>query len=171
MGAEDREPTGLECLTEARGALALEGRRHELDCLGWRQTLQKLTALDWRAVHVLAAWFEHDYGLALTALVPRAAKNHADSVILAAVLGGEPRIAEDPRLSTTYRRDEGPLRAGIELWLPGGEGEDLYPVRASGEALGVSMSGEHDGVSLEAEPFRWYSRDRAGAGVYLRGHR
>ena len=77
-----------------------------------------------------------------------------------------PRVVADPRLSTTYGADGAPARAGLELWLDGEEGKQ-YLRRAAGESLAVGTRvAEHD-LELSAELFRWHSRGRDGAGVYL----
>jgi hypothetical protein len=158
-------------LAHAEGAFTIEAERYEADCQGFRQTLEGLLAADWQALHNAAAWFADDYGIALTALHPRGANTHAEASVVAAVLGNDGQSAEDPRLSTTYRADERVARAGLELWLPEGEGDDLYPVRASGEAIGPGLRAQDEGVSLQGQPFRWFSRDRTGSGVYLLARR
>jgi hypothetical protein len=85
--------------------------------------------------------------------------------VTAAVLDSEaPAPVADPRFSTTYSAGR-PIRSSLELWL--GQEEDEYPRRAAGEALGPCASGNGGGVSVQASLFRWHSRAREGAGVYI----
>jgi hypothetical protein len=110
--------------------------------------------------------------MSVTAFRPRKAKAHDGDLLAAAVIApdGSPPV-EDPRLSTTYAGDGWPARAGLELWLAGEEPDQQYPRRASGEALGVRARGLAGDLELQAEPFRWHSRGREGAGMYLLARR
>ena len=162
---------GLDQLCRARGRLSLEGTERELDCPGWRQ-VRALLDQPWATVRQVAAWFADGQGLALTALRPRDASEHDRDLLSAALFGEEGAAAvEDPRLSTTYAADGRPTGAGVELWLPEPEGEELYPLRAAGEAVGPEATWSQEGVELRAELFCWHSRGREGAGVYLLGQR
>ena len=120
----------------------------------------------------MSTWFEPDEGLALMAFRARKAKSHDGDVVTAAVLGPE-RAApvEDPRLTTTYDAGGWPIRAGLELWLAGEGEEEQFPRRASGEAAGARAQSAAGELDLRAEPFRWHSRGRDGAGIYILARR
>ena len=83
---------------------------------------------------------------------------------------GSPPV-EDPRLSTTYGDDGWPARAGLELWLAGSDSDERYPHRASGEATGARAQALAGDLEVRAEPFRWHSRGREGAGMYFLARR
>ncbi len=81
-------------------------------------------------------------------------------------------MSPDPRLSTTYRADGSPSRAGVELWLDvGGETQEQYPRRAAGEALAAGVAAASDGLNVEAHALRWHSRGQEGTGVYVLARR
>ena len=183
-GAQD----GLDQLCRLSGHLELDGEAHSVDCLGWQAARRLAVEPDrLESFRQVSAWFEPGEGVALLALRPHKARGQDSDVIAAAVL--EPDLAgtiSDPRLSTTYRDDGNPTRAGIELWIveEGGDGAEPngaaepeqaggreYPRRAAGEALGPQADWELNGFHLHAELFRWHSRGRDGAGVYLLGVR
>jgi hypothetical protein len=110
--------------------------------------------------------------MALTSFRPRKAKAHDRDLLAAAVITPDGSAAvEDSRLSTTYSEGGWPVRAGLELWLDGEEPEQQYPRRASGEATGVQAEALAEGLELRARPFRWHSRGRDGAGMYLLARR
>jgi hypothetical protein len=170
--SDDAEPVAVESLAQASGSFTVDGERHEVDCLGWNEARVRLLEGDWGSVHHVAAWFASDHGLALGALYPPEPTTHDQGTVTAAVLDAEGSPVEDPRLSTTYRPDGEIIRAGIELWLVHDEEEqEVFPLRASGEAVGPHLGWTHSGVTIDAEPFRWHSREREGAGIYLRGRR
>jgi hypothetical protein len=147
---------------------------HEVDCLGLRSLWPDTIDLErFESIRVVSVWFDADEGMALTAFRPRKAKAHDGDVLAAAVItadGSAP--VEDPRLSTTYAADGWPERAGLELWLAAGDdSEQQYPRRASGEAIGARAQAVAGGLEVRAEPFRWHSRAREGAGMYLLARR
>ena len=102
----------------------------------------------------------------------RKAKSHEGDVVTATVLGPEPSApVDDPRLSTTYEAGGWPVRAGLELWLGGDGDEEQFPRRAAGEAAGARAQAAAGGLDIRAEPFRWHSRGREGAGLYMLARR
>jgi hypothetical protein len=146
----------------------------DVDCLGVRSSWSEDIELDrFESVRAVSVWFEPDEAFALTAFRPRKAKTHDGDVLTAAVIAAERSASvEDPRLSTTYAADGWPLRAGVELWLASEtDPEQQYPRRASGEARGPRAQAIAGQLELQAEPFRWHSRGRVGAGMYLLTHR
>jgi hypothetical protein len=91
-------------------------------------------------------------------------------VVTAAVLDLQDSAAvADARVSTTYDRAGWPIRSSFELWL--GQAEEEFPRRAAGEALGPHASHAAPGLDVQASLFRWHSRGREGAGVYLLARR
>ena len=150
--------------------------QHEVDCLGVRSAWSDAIDLKrYESIRAVSVWFDADEAFALTAFRPRKAKAHDADLLAAAVIAAERSApVEDPRLSTTYAADGWPARAGLELWLAGGEGADSeqqYPRRASGEAIGARAQAQAGELELRAEPFRWHSRARDGAGMYLLARR
>jgi hypothetical protein len=161
-------------LCRVTGRLNVEGGELEVDCLGVRTWVSGPIDLErYESIRVVSTWFEPDEALALTAFRARKAKAHDGDLVAAAVIGPENSTAvEDPRLSTTYGAEGWPLRAGLELWLPTPEdAEQQFPRRASGEAAGGRAQAQTTALELRAEPFRWHSRGRDGAGMYILARR
>jgi hypothetical protein len=147
--------------------------QHQVDCLGLRSSWSDTIDLGkFESVRAVSVWFEPDEGMALTAFRPRKAKAHDSDLQAAAVIAADGSApVDDPRLSTTYATDGWPARAGLELWLGGGDSEQQYPRRAAGEAIGARAKGIAGQLEIRAEPFRWHSRGREGAGMYLLARR
>ncbi|HYB25708.1 MAG TPA: hypothetical protein VEF89_03755 [Solirubrobacteraceae bacterium] len=167
----DGEIEGFDQLCRIAGRFELEGSEHPVDCLGLRTWWSAPVDLErFESVRAVAAWFEPEEALALAAFRPRKAKDHGGDVVAGAVITAESSpVVEDSRLSTTYEADGWPVRAGLELWLAMPEdSEQQFPRRASGEATGPRVQGVvNGGLALRAEPFRWHSRGRDGAGMYI----
>jgi hypothetical protein len=165
---------GYDQLCRVTGRLDLDGDEREIDCLGVRTWFSGPIDLErYGSIRVVSTWFEPDEAMTLTAFRGRKAKSHDGDAVAAAVIGPENSThAEDPRRSTTYEAGGWPVRAGLELWLPGAEdSEQQYPRRASGEAAGVRAQTQTAALELRAEPFRWHSRGRDGAGMYILAQR
>jgi hypothetical protein len=148
--------------------------RNDVDCLGVRSSWSEDVELArFESIRAVSVWFEPDEAFVLTAFRPRKAKAHDGDLLAAAVIAAERSApVEDPRLSTTYAADGWPLRAGLELWLTSEtDSEQQYTRRASGEAIGARVQAQAGELELWAEPFRWHSRGREGAGVYLLARR
>jgi hypothetical protein len=164
---------GWEQLCRVSGSFEQDGRRHEVDCLGLRTAWPAGVDLGkFESVRAVSAWFHPAEGMSVMAFRPRKAKAHDGDLLAAAVIApeGSPPV-EDPRLSTTYAGDGWPARAGLELWLEGEEPDQQYPRRASGEARGARARGLAGDLEFQVEPFRWHSRGREGAGMYLLARR
>jgi hypothetical protein len=161
----DGAPAGFEQLCRVRGRLTLDGSARDVDCLGRRGA--RTVELDGSdSLRDVSAWFEPDAALAVVALRPPRARGHDADVVTAAVIDAESRAAvAEPRFSTTYDPAGAPIRSSFELWL--GQAEDEYPRRAAGEAVGPRASQRDGGLEVQALLFRWHSRAREGAGVYL----
>ena len=158
---------GWDQMCQVTGRFVRDGSEHRVDCLGvrswWSGSLEP-----YESIRAVSVWFEAGEAMAVTAFRPRKTKGHDRDVVAAAVIAQDLAAAvEDPRLSTTYEADGWPVRAGLELWLAGEEPERQYPRRASGEAAGARAEATAGGLELRAEPFRWRSRGRDGAGMYL----
>jgi hypothetical protein len=123
------------------------------------------------SVRDVSAWFEPADGLALVAMRPRKARGQDSDLITAVLLDPEkPPAIVDPRLSTTYTAEGRPVRAGVELWL-GEEEEEQYARRVTGEAIGEGAAAVIHRFEVRAQPFRWHSRGRDGAGLYVLARR
>ena len=164
---------GFDQLCRVTGRFELDGAEHDIDSLGLRTSrsgsfdLGKL-----ESVRAVSSWFEPDEGLAVMAFRPRKAKSHDGDVVTATVIGPDSSPAvEDPRLTTTYDAGGWPVRAGLELWLAGDGDQEHFPRRASGEAAGARAQSAAGELDLRAEPFRWHSRGRDGAGIYILARR
>lgn len=164
---------GWNQLCRVSGRFGRGGAQHEIDCLGVRSCWSDAIELGaFESVRAVSAWFDPDEAYALTAFRPRKAKAHDGDATAAAVIAGDGSASvEDPRLSTTYAADGWPARAGLELWLSGPEPDQQYPRRASGEAIGARAQTLAGDLEVRAEPFRWHSRGREGAGMYLLARR
>ncbi|MBV9803539.1 MAG: hypothetical protein JO130_10130 [Solirubrobacterales bacterium] len=173
--AADDGVAGSDQLCRVTGRFAA----HDVDCLGLRSWWSdSLDLARFESVRSAAVWFDPAEGFALTAFRPRKAKAHKDDVTAAAVITADVSApVEDPRLSTTYGADGWPTRAGLELWLAAvGEADakeepQQYSRRASGEAIGARAQAAAGELELRAQPFRWHSRGKQGAGMYLLAHR
>ncbi|HUJ34024.1 MAG TPA: hypothetical protein VLW51_02365 [Solirubrobacteraceae bacterium] len=169
VSAADDDIAGFDQLCRVTGRLT----EHEVDCLGLRTSRSgSFDLAKIESVRAVSTWFEPDEGFALMAFRGPKAKHHDADVITAAVLGPEASVpVEDPRLSTTYDAGGWPIRAGFELWVAGESEDDQYPRRAVGEAAGARMQTAAGELDLRAEPFRWHSRGRDGAGMYVLARR
>ncbi len=170
-------PGGFDQLVRIQGRLQALGADREIDCLGIRGARDRVALEEFESVRDVAAWFAPDQGMAVLAARPRGAASHADDVLSASAFEeGHALAVADPRLSTTYLEGGLPARASFELWPEQAaaaedesedEAEEPRPRRAAGEAIGPRGSYEGDGLTVHAALFRWHSRGRQGAGVYV----
>jgi hypothetical protein len=164
---------GWDQLCRVSGRFERDGTEHAVDCLGLRTWWSRAVDVErYESIRAVSVWFEPDEALTITAFRPRKGKGHDRDVLAAAVIAPDvSATVEDPRLSTTYQGEGWPARAGLELWLADKEPERQYPRRASGEAAGARVEAVAGALEVRAEPFRWHSRGRDGAGVYLLARR
>ncbi len=170
-------PGGFDQLVRVKGRIRTPGGDRAVDCLGRRGVRDRVALEEFESVRDVAAWFEPDQGLAVLAARPRGASGHADDMLSASAFEeGHAVPVADPRLSTTYLVNGLPARASFELWpeeaaSTGDESQDEpqepRPRRAAGEAIGRRGSYEGDSLAVHAALFRWHSRGRQGAGVYV----
>lgn len=167
-------------LCEVQGAVRVGGAEREIECVGMRVELTPPSA-DLASARLAAAWLGPELGTAVVALRPTRARGHeSDLVACAFVDDGHALEIEDPRLSTTYTEAGVPLRAGLELWpveppedeAADGEEQDderpaYYPRRLAGESTQDASRLVLPAATLRAELFRWRTRGREGAGVYV----
>ena len=159
---------GWTQLCRVEGRLTVGGGERALDCLGVRseQAVPELSRLE--GFRQVLAWFADDDALALSAARPRGAPGQDRDELSATVF--EPRgpaRANDARLSTTYAEGGAPARIGLELWLPGEQDGDEYPVRAAGEALGPPATARLSGATLAINPMLAHRGGRDGVATYL----
>ncbi|HTX47512.1 MAG TPA: hypothetical protein VMD48_14615 [Solirubrobacteraceae bacterium] len=173
-------------LCEVEGAVRVDGVEREVACFGIRSELRP-PVTEIGSARLAAAWFGAGLGTAAVALRPARARGHeSDLVACAFVDDGQTLEIDDPRLSTTYTDAGVPLRAGLELWpvepihddaaepdesdeQPQHEDEpsSYYPRRLAGESARDGSELVLPGTTLRAELFRWHTRGREGAGVYV----
>lgn len=168
-GQIDADPDypAFDQLCRVEGSGSIDGAEVAVDCLGVRSARHDVDLAASDSIRWVATWFDPDEAIALVAVRPRKSKGHARDDVSASVLAaGEATVVPDPRLSTTYAADGTPASAGFELWLDNEEGQQ-YPRRAAGESVASGTKVAHPGLELTAELFRWHSRGRDGAGVYL----
>ena len=170
-------PGGFDQLVRVQGRVAARGSDQAVDCLGRRGSRDRVALEEFESVRDVVACFEPNQGLAVLAARPRRASSHADDVLSASAFeDGHALLVADPRLSTTYLADGLPARASFELWPeePAASQDDSQeepqeprPRRAAGEAIGPRGTSETEGLTVHAALFRWHSRGRQGAGVYV----
>lgn len=118
------------------------------------------------SVRSVAGWFGPELALSLHALRTARSAGHESDRIRATLFGAEgTRPVDEPRLSTTLREDDLPARTSLELWV--GEGDDLYPRRAAGEARGPAVRVASAGLEFAGVPLTCHSSGLEGVGVYL----
>ena len=151
---------GYEQLCRLRGSV----RGREVDCLGQRG--HAWGRPDWDRIasaRTLSAWLDTETAVTLTAVLPKAAKHHADEEVAAhLVQGGVPVPVAEPLVSTTYDAEGRQRHAGLELWL---DAEGGHPHRAAGEVLcGTTL--DLGRLRLDCAFFAWRMAGRTGIGRY-----
>lgn len=155
--------TGYEQLCRVHGTVTLDGRPHEVACLGQRG--HQWGEPDWRRIELartVSAWLDDGTGLTLVSVRPPGAGSHADEATWATLLDGEPERVDEPRLSTTSDGEGRQRRVGLELWM-GGEDDAVY--RGAGEVLCGSTL-ELGQLRLDSAFFGWHAQGRGGVGRY-----
>lgn len=114
----------------------------------------------------VTGWFGPELAISLHALRAPQTPGHQADLVSATLFGAEGvRPVDEPRLSTTLSADELPARTSLELWV--GEGDDLYPRRAAGEARGPGVQLSSPGLELAGVPLACHASGLTGVGVYL----
>ncbi|HEY5189559.1 MAG TPA: hypothetical protein VII87_11030 [Solirubrobacteraceae bacterium] len=164
--AEAAAGAGTDQLCTVTGTITVAGATRAIECLGTRSVDTGFEPAGLDSLRSVASWFAPDRGLTLRALRPRRARGQEADRMAATLLDPDGPVAvDDPRLSTTYGAGERPARTSLELWIT--VGEDQYPRRAAGEALGTGGAAHTDGLTLEVTPLRCHANGLDGAGVYL----
>jgi hypothetical protein len=153
---------GYDQPCRVRGTVRAGGRERSFDGLGQRG--HAWGDADWERIDLartVTAWTGASCA-ALTAIRPAGATDHAAEETWGALWEPEGVLeVEDGRLSTTYDADGHARRAGLELWVEGGE----WPRRAAGEVL-CGSSLELGALRLDCAFFHWRLEGRAGVGRY-----
>jgi hypothetical protein len=159
---------GYEQLCRVTGTATVDGRTHDIECLGQRG--HSWGVADWTRIESarsIGAWLDDAHAVALSAVRPAGAAGHGEEATTAwLVADGEERAAvlelEDPRLSTGYDAEGRQRRATLELW----ESEDSeMPHRASGQLLcGTTL--DLGTLRMDCAFFAWRMEGRAGVGRY-----
>jgi hypothetical protein len=156
---------GYEQLVRVSGTATVGGEQRRVDGLGQRG--HSWGRVDWSKLELartVTAWLDDRTAATLSAIRPASAKHHSDESVAAhVVLDGEPVQVADPRLSTTYDADGRQVHAGLELWVPDGDGE--YPHRGAGEVV-CGTTVDLGTLRLDCAFFRWHMDGRTGAGRY-----
>jgi hypothetical protein len=157
---------GDDELCQVRGRLVVGGTEVEVDSPAIRNAGADVDLGQLDSIRGVWGWFEDDQAISLVAARPRGTAGQEGDWVAARLFDTEGLIVVDePRLSTTYTADGLPSRATLELWV--GDGEEQYPRRAAGEALGPGAAVSSDALHLQATPLRCHTRGLDGPGVYL----
>lgn len=117
------------------------------------------------SVRAVAGFFD-DLAFGCHAVRPARAPGQEDDRVRATLFERDAvTVVDEPRLSTTLHDDGVPVRTSLELWV--GEGDDLYPRRAAGEADGPEARAARAGAQLIGVPLRCHAAGLEGTGVYL----
>lgn len=158
-----RSGEGAELCT-VTGTISAGGAPVAVDCPGTRSTDPDERPVS--SLRSVTGWFGPELSLSLHALRSGPSAGHDSDRIRATLFGAEGRRpVDEPRLSTTLRQDDLPVRTSLELWV--GEGEDLYPRRAAGEACGPAVQVSAPGFELAGVPLTCHASGLQGVGVYL----
>lgn len=150
-------------LCTVTGTISAGGTPVAVNCPGTRSTDPGQGPVG--SVRSVAGWFGPELALSLHALRTAGSPGHESDRIRATLFGAEgTRPVDEPRLSTTLREDD-PARTSLELWV--GEGDDMYPRRAAGEARGPAVRVGSAGLELAGVPLSCHSSGLEGVGVYL----
>ena len=118
-----------------------------------------------QSVRAVAGFFD-ELAFGLHAVRPARAKGHETDHVHASLFEGDTAtVVDEPRLSTTLHDDGSPARTSLELWV--GEGDELYPRRAAGEASGPEARAAAGNAELIGAPLRCHAAGQDGVGVYL----
>ncbi len=160
------EATGLLRPVSVAGAATVDGVERELELGGVE--LGRVRGQPAGSLRLFAGWFPGGRALGLLAAREAGAKGHDHDQIEVAAAGEEHPLVLDPRMSTTYDRDELPLRVGIELWLTDSpDAEEQWSRRVAGMATGSRVTATNPLRGLSAHALRCASGGEEGAGVYL----
>ena len=158
---------GYEHVCRVSGTVRTASAERSVSGLGQRG--HAWGAPDWSRLELartLGVWSDEGPSRTYAALRPAGARAHAEEVVEAWLLEGDPpapRALDEARLSTTYDGDGHHHRAGLELW----EGPDSdFPRRWAGEAVcGTSL--DLGRLTLQTAFFRWHlDSGRTATGRY-----
>lgn len=163
---ETEAVSGFQELCRVQGTVTLSAAARSVDCVGTRCVIEGVDAGSLGSARSVSGWFADDDAFMLLALRAAGGVGQETDLIAATLFDPEGWVpVSDPRLSTTYSASGEPARATLELWI--GEGENEFPRRAAGEASGVGVAADADGLALRVVPLRCHSRGREGTGVYV----
>jgi hypothetical protein len=133
-----------------------------------RTVLRELDLSAGEALRLVAVVFPEGASYLLSARRPKRAKGHDRDVVDGHLLEpGRAASFEDPRLTSTYA-EGGLLRAGLELWLAGDDGDEetQFPHRVAGEVHDPPLRAEGPKMTLQAWRLRCHGRGREGLAIY-----
>lgn len=161
------EPGDSATLCTVMGTISIGGAPVPVNCPGTRSSAAGDERLG--SLRSVTGWFGPELAVSLHALRASRSEGHQADQIRATLFGAEGvRPVDEPRLSTTLSADQLPARTNLELWV--GEGDDLYPRRAAGEARGPAVRVSSAGLELAGVPLTCHASGLEGVGVYLLAH-
>jgi hypothetical protein len=174
-GGEDLAPasadpsesiTGFQDLCRVQGTVTLGGVERGVDCVGTCCLIDGVDARSLGSARAVSGWFGDDHAFMLLALRTSGSVGQEAELVAATLFDPDGWVpVDDPRLSTTYTGAGVPARANLELWI--GDGENEFPRRAAGEAVGEGAELQSNGLDLRVVPLRCHSRGQEGSGVYV----
>jgi hypothetical protein len=170
VGDGRHEPSAAgDQLCRVQGRVTLPAGERVIDSPGTVSVAADEDPARFDSIRAVTGWFADDRGVALRALRPDEKKGHERDIVAATLFDpDEWMTVTDPRLSTTYRPDERPSAASLELWV--GEGDELYPRRAAAEAVALPSEATGERIRLSLTPLLCHAGGLDGAGVYLIAH-
>jgi hypothetical protein len=156
-------------LCHVQGRVTLPAGERVIDSPGTVSVAPDADPTRFDSIRAVTGWFGDDRGVALRALRPDEKKGHERDVVAATLFDPDQWMTvTDPRLSTTFRPEERPSRASLELWV--GEGDELYPRRAAAEAIGLPSEASGERLRVSLTPLLCHAGGLDGPGVYLIAH-
>jgi hypothetical protein len=153
-------------LCQVTGQVRVDGTMQTISCLGTRSQDPDPAAGAAASLRAVAGWFPERRAVSLRAVRPAGSAGHESDHVTATVFDPEAWIpVTDPRLSTTFKADQGPERTSLEMWV--GDEDELYPRRAAGEATGPPLAVSDGQLKMTLTPLQCHSSGQDGSGVYV----
>lgn len=170
VGHGRRDPSGAgDELCHVEGRVTVPAGERVLSCPGTVSVDPDAEPGQFDSIRALSGWFAEDRGVAVRALRPDETKGHERDRIAATLFDTDQWVTvADPRMSTTFRPNQRPSRASLELWV--GEGDELYPRRAAAEAIQATSEAGGDRLRISLTPLLCHSGGLDGTGLYLIAH-
>lgn len=170
VGGGRHQPSAAgDQLCRVEGRVSLPAGEREVNCPGTVSVDPEAEPDRLHSIRALTGWFTEDRGVAVRALRPDENNGHERDLIAATLFDSDQWVTvAEPRMSTTFRPQEWPSRASLELWV--GQGEELYPRRAAAEAIQPPSEAGGDRLRISLTPLICHFGGVDGTGVYLIAH-